>query len=83
MDLVQPRPMIALWNWCKKGGALATKSTHQITYFNERDVFNSMKYIDFHEIVDVYGIGIPTDKEIQRNIMLITMLLVSLIFSMV
>ncbi|WP_114787571.1 DUF3131 domain-containing protein [Vibrio tetraodonis] len=27
-----------------------------------RDVFNSMKYIDFLEIVDVYGIGIPTDK---------------------
>ncbi|GAB2648484.1 DUF3131 domain-containing protein [Vibrio panuliri] len=27
-----------------------------------RDVFNSMKYIDFLEMVDVYGIQIPTDK---------------------
>ena len=27
-----------------------------------RDVFNSMKYIDFLEMVDVYGIDIPTDK---------------------
>ncbi|WP_162046297.1 DUF3131 domain-containing protein [Vibrio taketomensis] len=27
-----------------------------------RDVFNSMKYIDFLEMVNVYGIDIPTDK---------------------
>ncbi|KII76647.1 DUF3131 domain-containing protein [Vibrio renipiscarius] len=27
-----------------------------------RDVFNAMKYIDFIEMVDVYGIQIPTDK---------------------
>lgn len=27
-----------------------------------RDVFNSMKYIDFLELIDVYGIEIPTDK---------------------
>ena len=27
-----------------------------------RDVFNSMKYIDFLELIDVYGIDIPTDK---------------------
>ncbi|MDK9776030.1 MULTISPECIES: DUF3131 domain-containing protein [Vibrio] len=27
-----------------------------------RDVFNSMKYIDYLELIDVYGIEIPTDK---------------------
>ncbi|MFA0439183.1 hypothetical protein BCU70_06535 [Vibrio sp. 10N.286.49.C2] len=27
-----------------------------------RDVFNSMKYIDYLDMVDVYGIEIPTDK---------------------
>lgn len=27
-----------------------------------RDVFNSMKYIDYLDMVDIYGIEIPTDK---------------------
>lgn len=27
-----------------------------------RDVFNSMKYIDFLDMVDIYGVEIPTDK---------------------
>lgn len=27
-----------------------------------RDVFNSMKYIDYLEMIDIYGIQIPTDK---------------------
>ncbi|MBW3695780.1 DUF3131 domain-containing protein [Vibrio sp. T187] len=27
-----------------------------------RDVFNSMKYIDYLEMIDVYGVDIPTDR---------------------
>lgn len=27
-----------------------------------RDVFNSMKYIDYLDLIDIYGIEIPTDK---------------------
>jgi len=27
-----------------------------------RDVFNSMKYIDYLEMIDIYGVQIPTDK---------------------
>ncbi len=54
--------LTAKWSRFKKVES-AKNSMHQNRLaLMGRDVFNSMKYIDFLDMADIYGVEIPTDK---------------------